>query len=380
MRISVPTIPQSILSSPSSLPRISPAEAVERIASFIGPGNVTVLTGAGVSVDSGVKAYRGKDGRYMNPNYKCNTLDLVSKGRYFTTNWSKTVLEAMPFGEQRYWLRSYIGFPAVRDTLPNPTHFSLAALQHSSIVTQLVTQNVDGLHHKAARRVWDEERIRDHILELHGTLHKVHCNHGHGMDRNSFQALLSAANPQWAAWMDDIKKKGQKPKTNPDGDVVLEGVSYDDFVVPDCPSCMNEGRHNNVSRMILNWKMLLLQPSYKIIEECDRLFLMGTTLATYSAFRLLKHALELQKPVLFLNVGPTRADGIQGIEKLEIPSGLVMRDVVKAVVADTNHNSGTRATYDPALRDMLLSGVVIPRTDKFNNDDFEEVPPIPLSL
>lgn len=80
---------------------------------------------------------------------------------------------------------------------------------------------------------------------------------------------------------------------------------------------------------------------------------MGTTLATYSAFRcvlfprirfrnrlqsshgphrLLKHALELQKPVLFVNVGPTRADGLPGVEKLDVPSGLVMRDVVKAVV------------------------------------------------
>ena len=67
-----------------------------------------------------------------------------------------------------------------------------------------------------------------------------------------------------------------------------------------------------------------------MIEECDRLFLIGTTLATYSAFRLLRHAVELKKPVLMLNVGPTRADTIPELEKIEIPSGSIIRDVVRA--------------------------------------------------
>jgi hypothetical protein len=70
MRISVPTISQTLLSSPSPVP-ILPSYAIQRIAGFLKPGNVAVLTGAGVSVDSGIRAYRGKDGRYMNVNYKC---------------------------------------------------------------------------------------------------------------------------------------------------------------------------------------------------------------------------------------------------------------------------------------------------------------------
>ncbi|ETW78651.1 hypothetical protein HETIRDRAFT_323334 [Heterobasidion irregulare TC 32-1] len=325
MRVSVPTIPLSVLSS-SPPPRLPPAEAIGRIADFLGRGNVAVLTGAGVSVDSGVKAYRGKDGRYMNPNYKCviyhQLVEDGPKGHAF---------------RQRYWLRSYIGYPAVRTTLPNPTHFALAALQHTSVVTNLITQNVDGLHHKAIRHLWDDAQLKAGILELHGTLHKVHCNHGHGMDRDAFQDLLSAANPQWAEYMDDLEKKGQKPTTNPDGDVALEGVAYDEYVVPDCPSCLDEGRLNDTLKpdVIFFGESIskeVKDRSYNIIEECDRVFIMGTTLATYSAFRLLKHALELQKPVLFVNVGPTRADGLPGVEKLDVPSGLVMRDVVKAVV------------------------------------------------
>lgn len=69
MRISIPTIPKSVVSSIPTKAYTQPA-AVERIATFLAPGNAAVLTGAGVSVDSGIRAYRGKDGRYMNPNYK----------------------------------------------------------------------------------------------------------------------------------------------------------------------------------------------------------------------------------------------------------------------------------------------------------------------
>jgi len=70
MRVSIPGLPKAILSAKSSALDITPAEAIIRLAEFLGSGNVTVLTGAGVSVDSGIRAYRGNDGRYMNPNYK----------------------------------------------------------------------------------------------------------------------------------------------------------------------------------------------------------------------------------------------------------------------------------------------------------------------
>jgi NAD-dependent deacetylase sirtuin 4 len=66
----VPGIPQAILNAPPSFSLKAIPEAIRRLADFIGHGNVTVLTGAGVSVDSGIRAYRGEDGRYMNPNYK----------------------------------------------------------------------------------------------------------------------------------------------------------------------------------------------------------------------------------------------------------------------------------------------------------------------
>jgi len=70
MRVSVPGIPQAILDAKHHLSIKSISEATERLVEFIGGSNVALLTGAGVSVDSGIRAYRGEDGRYMNPNYK----------------------------------------------------------------------------------------------------------------------------------------------------------------------------------------------------------------------------------------------------------------------------------------------------------------------
>lgn len=71
MRISVPSIPQTVLSATSPARTITPAAAIERITTFLSPGNVACIAGAGVSVDSGIRAYRGHNGRYLNPNYKC---------------------------------------------------------------------------------------------------------------------------------------------------------------------------------------------------------------------------------------------------------------------------------------------------------------------
>ncbi|EIW79427.1 DHS-like NAD/FAD-binding domain-containing protein [Coniophora puteana RWD-64-598 SS2] len=348
MRVSIPTIPHVLNSA--NKPTISPAEAAERIAQFLASGNVTLLTGAGVSVDSGIKAYRGQDGRYMNPNYKPifyhELIEESDKGFAF---------------RQRYWLRSYLGYPPVRDALPNTTHYAIAALQYTNHISQLITQNVDGLHFKAISRLWTESRIKEHILELHGTLHRVHCKFGHVTERDEFQDRLSNSNPTWKEFVDNLERTGNKPKTNPDGDVELEGVSYSDYVVPECPDCMLEGRRNSIQKPEVIFfgesiPTFVKNRSFSDVEKTDKLFLMGTTLATYSAYRLVKRALELRKPVLMLNVGPTRADDLPGVEKIEIASGLVMRDVVKNVL-------GFRAIEDPNINYLLRSGVSLPPTN-----------------
>jgi len=169
------------------------------------------------------------------------------------------------------------------------------------------------------------------------------------------------SNPVWKNFVDNLEKTGNRPRTNPDGDVALDEVSYDDFVVPDCPSCLliNQSNHIHKPEVIFFGESIpqdIRERSLSDIEKCDRLFIVGTTLATYSAFRLLKHAVELHKPVLLLNVGPSRADGHPGVEKIDIASGMIMKEVVKAVL-------GTRVSEDPVVWELLQSGIMQPPPD-----------------
>jgi hypothetical protein len=104
----------------------------------------------------------------------------------------------------------------VRDTKPNPTHYAFAALQYSGVLGQLITQNVDGLHHRSISGVWSKEVTQERMLELHGTLfvspsqvravksnltplQKVRCNQGHDHDREAFQVnhQLHRAEVKW---------------------------------------------------------------------------------------------------------------------------------------------------------------------------------------
>ncbi|KAJ3538941.1 hypothetical protein NMY22_g4955 [Coprinellus aureogranulatus] len=336
MRVSVPHIPQaSLLAKPTGTHYTRP-EAIEKLCEFIRRGRTTVLTGAGVSVDSGIRAYRGPDGRYMNPNYKPifyhELMDETEKGHHF---------------RQRYWLRSYLGYPPVRDAQPNTTHFALASLLHNGDIAKIITQNVDGLHQKAllqgAKQSWSGSRLKESVLELHGTLHRVHCARGHVVDRGVFQNMLSQTNLQWYEFAQQLERTNSQPRTNPDGDIAIEhlGISYQDFIVPACPTCASEGRHNSVHKPEVVFfgesiRNEVKERSYKDVESAEQL--------------LIKHALELKKPVVVLNTGPTRADTLPNIEKIDMASGAVLVDVA----------SGDPATNDVVLASMLASGVVNP--------------------
>ncbi|TFK29682.1 DHS-like NAD/FAD-binding domain-containing protein [Coprinopsis marcescibilis] len=352
MRVSVPHIPQAILdATPTQYPVITAVEAVSKLCDFVRSGSLTVLTGAGVSVDSGIRAYRGPDGRYMNPNYKPifyhELVEQSDKGRHF---------------RQRYWLRSYLGYPPVRDAQPNTTHFALASLMHTGHISKLITQNVDGLHHKALRQAgggrWPESQILERILELHGTLHRVHCSKGHSIHRKTFQSMLSSSNPQWREFAEEMERTNTQPRTNPDGDVAIEhlGVSYQDFVIPNCPTCFQEGNHNTVHKpeVVFFGESIskeVKERSFHDVETADKLLLIGTTLATFSAYRLVKRALEMKKPVMLLNVGPTRADSLAGIEKINMSTGTVLTETARALV-------GSQENEDPVLAKLLTSGIV----------------------
>src|SRR5690606_19980481 len=109
---------------------------------------VAVLTGAGISTDSGIPAYRGAG---ATPRTAPMTID--------------TFL-ADEAARRRYWLGGHLGWQRFGQAEPNEAHRSLAVMERTGAVSGVITQNVDGLHlHAGSARV----------VEVHGTLHRVHC-------------------------------------------------------------------------------------------------------------------------------------------------------------------------------------------------------------
>ena len=189
------------------------------LATFIRHSNsrLAVLTGAGVSTDSGVPDYRGPRGIYkQRSDYKPITYQQFMSSESF---------------RRRYWARSYLGWPRISHALPNETHATLSRLQMSGHIQSLMTQNVDGLHTASGSQ---------NILELHGSLHYIQCQGcGHISKRTQMQDRLTRLNPivhEWAQRYPDAFKGDVASSSNPDGDVDISW-NYSDFAVPSCDLC-----------------------------------------------------------------------------------------------------------------------------------------------
>lgn len=111
--------------------------------------SVTVLTGAGISADSGIPTFRGPEGLWNNFRPE----DLASPEAF---NRDPRLV-----WEWYNWRRELLA-----TTEPNPAHFALADLERQVPQCWLITQNVDGLHHVAGSR---------HLSEIHGNIWKVRC-------------------------------------------------------------------------------------------------------------------------------------------------------------------------------------------------------------
>ncbi|MGV3624749.1 MAG: NAD-dependent protein deacetylase [Archangium sp.] len=231
---------------------------------------VCVLTGAGISTESGIPDYRGP----MAPPRKRPPL----QHRDFLND---------PATRARYWARSLLGWPRFREFAPNAAHDALAKW---SDVTGVITQNVDRLHHKAGQR---------NVLELHGALADVTCLKcaGH-MHRDELQRLLEQTNPHALDWRHTLLA---------DGDAELPDSVVDGFRVPDCAQCGGVLKPDVVffgdsvpaPRLDAAWKHL---------ESADALFVIGTSLTVFSGYRFVLRAKERRMPIAVMNVGPTRAD------------------------------------------------------------------------
>jgi hypothetical protein len=178
-------------------------EAPELLALLAGR-RVAVLSGAGLSTDSGIPDYRGPDSPPSNPM----TI------RQFTSD---------PVFRQRYWARNHLGWRHMDDTLPNAGHRALAALDRAGVVTGVITQNVDLLHTKAGSR---------NVVNLHGTYAQVVCLRcGLTMTRAALAERLEALNPGFAERAEAVGGLAVAP----DADAVVGDTTA--FRYLDCDRC-----------------------------------------------------------------------------------------------------------------------------------------------
>lgn len=272
---------------------LSRADAAARLSSWLENHRaVFVLTGAGVSTNSGIPDYRGADGQW--------------KGRSPITYQDFTGDPAM---RARYWARSFVGWPAVARAQPNRAHAALATLESRGVLSTLVTQNVDGLHARAGHR---------DVVDLHGRLGVVACLQcDRRMDRALVQEDLKARYPQW---------RQHTAATAPDGDADLEGVDLTGFEPPACPYCGGMLKPDvvffgeNVPRQ-------RLARALDALEQSDAMLVVGSSLMVYSGFRFARMAHERGLPLAILTRGVTRADDLATL-KLDADSEATLVDAV----------------------------------------------------
>lgn len=287
-----------------------------------------VLSGAGISVASGLSDYRGDHGTYRrNKSYR---------PIYFHEFTSQHE------SRKRYWARSFVGWPGLVKAKPNSTHWAIRDLANMGYISSVVTQNVDSFHSIAHPEL--------PTLELHGYLRAVVCTTCRNqVPRATFQSALEKLNPAWAEFLarmveqgaldtdnpDEQRRKGLK--LNPDGDVDLAEAPYSTFRYPSCPTCLDspptlkDGTRGHVevehdgawlpssTAGVLKPAVTMfgenIDPAVKsaaeeAIDDAGRLLVLGSSLATYSAWRLVERAHKRGMPIGIINVGGVRNESV----------------------------------------------------------------------
>jgi NAD-dependent SIR2 family protein deacetylase len=269
------------------------ASSIAQLRQLLARGNVFVLTGAGVSTDSGIPAYRDERG--------------VWKGR---EPIQYRDFAASDVARKRYWARSMLGFPLMTHAMPNDAHHSLAELEARGALSLLVTQNVDGLHQRAGSKS---------VVDLHGRLDQVRClGCGALTARAALQSELVARNPQFSHASAVVK---------PDGDAELSDVAYQDFEVVACAACGGILKPHVVF-FGENVPAERVTRAMAALEQSQLLLIVGTSLMVFSGFRFARAATRFGVPIAIVNRGVTRADELSAL-KLQGNVGEVLRQAAR---------------------------------------------------
>ena len=265
----------------------------------------TVLTGAGVSTDSGIPDYRGPGAPVRSP---------MTYQEFVSGTGAR----------QRYWGRSYLGWARMRRAEPNASHHALAGLEVSGRVPLLVTQNVDGLHEAAGTRS---------VCALHGRIADVVClGCGRRSSRAALQERMRELNPGFDREHADVLAR-------PDGDVELE--STDGFRVPGCDACGGVLKPDVVF-FGENVPKPRVQRCLDAVDSSEALLVAGSSLTVLSGFRFVRHAHKAGIPVVIVNRGSTRGDEL-ATHKVDAGCATFLTDLADLVGGGTT-SAGTTSS------------------------------------
>ncbi|GAB3201184.1 NAD-dependent protein deacetylase [Geodermatophilus arenarius] len=278
----------------AALPAVQTADGLDELAGLVADGDVLVLSGAGLSTDSGIPDYRGATG---------------SLRRHTPMTWQ--TFRRDPRGRHRYWARSYVGWPQMAAARPNAGHSAVARLQRAGLLAGVVTQNVDGLHQAAGAR---------DVVELHGGLDRTVCLAcGDVARRDELHRRLRAANPAFGPRADEV---------NPDGDAELPDEVLDGFVMVGCTACGDGPLKPDVVFFGETVPRDRVGTCFRMLEESAGLLVLGSSLTVMSGYRFVLRAAELGIPVAVVNLGPTRGDAKVDV-KVDAPLGEVLPELAR---------------------------------------------------
>ena len=243
---------------------------------IIGAGGITVLSGAGISLASGIPTYRDASGQWLGAEpitHQAFMRDAVAR--------------------RRYWARSAHGYPLMSKASPTEAHVALASLEQMGLMRECITQNVDVLHEAAGHHS---------VLHLHGTIEAVLCTAcGHRYDRQEIQKAIETLNGIYETQTIDAPL--------PDGDIPVNDEWIKQFQVPDCERCGGFLKPDVVF-FGGNLAPQTKEDALNAIDEASALMVVGSSVQVFSGYRLCRRADERGIPILLINPGQGRADEI----------------------------------------------------------------------
>lgn len=276
----------------ASLPPVTPAEpdrdeleVLQEIHGVLAGKRFALLTGAGLSTDSGIPDYRGPGAA---PRAPMTYQEFIGS----------------PDNRQRYWARNHIGWSHLRRADPNDGHTAVARMEQRGLLTGLITQNVDRLHEDAGSR---------NVVDLHGRFDRVVCLAcGRSYSRTLLAGVLEELNPGFL----DAALAGGVVEAAPDADATVEDAALiSEFVVANCPACGGTLKPDFVY-FGENVPKDRVERSYAMVDSAGALLVAGSSLTVMSGLRFVRHAIKQGKEVVIINRGQTRGDDLATI-KLE---------------------------------------------------------------